>query len=194
MARTKKRPKIKEIRDLATIKVLTESTRLAIMEGLGEGRSVTQLADELELPRTRLYHHMKVLEEHQLIRIKETRKVGAIEEKIYECAADAFKLAPEVNHGEQIVEEVDAMGTVVFDTSKADLRRAAVKGFEDEGEDFRNRVGIGRHLGRMTNDRAAAMMDEIREIIDRYLEVEEGEDEHAYAFVWALYPTSATLT
>lgn len=195
MAKTRKRPKLKEIKDLATVKALTEPTRLAIMEGLGDGRSVTELAERLELPRTRLYHHIKVLEDHDLIRVKETRRVGAIEEKIYESSAESFKLVPAVTNHEEIVDEADAIGTVVFDTTKADLRRSIINGFEAEGEAFRNRVGIGRHLGHLTHEDAAAMMDEVRELIEKYMGGDDDAgDDHPYAFVWTLYPTSATLT
>ena len=53
----------------------------------GQLCTVKQLAELMELPPTKLYYHVKLLEEHELLIVADTRIVSGIIEKQYQIAA-----------------------------------------------------------------------------------------------------------
>ena len=69
------------IDDVATLKAMADPTRAAILELLTEPRSVTELARTLDVPRTRLYHHVELLREKGLVEQVDERRVGALTER-----------------------------------------------------------------------------------------------------------------
>lgn len=191
MAR-KKRPKLVELKRLDQIKALSDHTRMRVMEAIGDGASVTEVAHKLDVPRTRLYHHIKVLEDKGLIQVRSTRKAGAIEEKVYETAAESFKIAPEIADEADASAGVEAILAIALDTTKADLHQSLVSGIAREGESYREKVGIGRSLAKLSQERADELIAELRQLVDKYCE-DEDEGADAYAFVWTVYPTSTSL-
>jgi DNA-binding transcriptional ArsR family regulator len=62
--------------------LLSDSTRLEIIELLLSPRSVADLAERMGVPRTRLYHHVNLMEDAGMIRVVETRPAGAQQEKV----------------------------------------------------------------------------------------------------------------
>ena len=189
----KKRPTLVELPRMDQIKALTDPTRMRVMEAIGDGASVTEAAEKLDVPRTRLYHHIKVLEDKGLIQIQSTRKAGAIEEKIYETAAESFKIAPELPDEAEISDGVDAILAIALDTTRADLHQSLVTGLTTEGEGFRDKVGVGRSLARISQERADELMEELRQLVDKYCDGKE-DGEGTYAFVWTVYPTFSSLS
>jgi len=81
------------IDSLETLKVLSDPTRLEIMKYIGEVNkrdqrcTVKQLAKLMEVPPTKLYYHIKLLEEKKLLIVGDTRIVSGIIEKHYQVAA-----------------------------------------------------------------------------------------------------------
>src|SRR5690348_4352199 len=110
--------------DLETLKAIAEPTRAALIELLAEPRSVTQLADALDVPRTRLYHHMELLESKGVIEQVDSRRAGALTERIYALRAKTFRPSARLLRSG----DVEAFTTWIFDTTKADVRRAAAAG------------------------------------------------------------------
>ena len=91
-------PRIKavfEIDDIDTLKLLANPIAMAVVEFLGRPLSATELARKLEIPRTRLYHHLNRLRERGIIKVASTRKVGAIEERIYQVVARTYRASAE---------------------------------------------------------------------------------------------------
>ena len=80
------------INDLETLKVYFDPMRSKIMRTVAyRPRTVQEIAQELDVPFTRLYYHMNLLEKHGLIRVVETRNLsGAVEEKYYQISARSF--------------------------------------------------------------------------------------------------------
>jgi DNA-binding transcriptional ArsR family regulator len=71
-----------------TLKVLADPQRLRLLSEMTDRpRTVRQLAEWLGVPKTRLYYHVKRLEEHGLIRVTDRRIVSGIEERTYEATA-----------------------------------------------------------------------------------------------------------
>ena len=85
------------VTDLETLKVISDPLRVQILEHIGfasaSGRltTVKQLSNELDIPPTKLYYHINLLEKHGLIRIAETRVVSGIIEKHYQVCAKKIR-------------------------------------------------------------------------------------------------------
>jgi DNA-binding transcriptional ArsR family regulator len=84
-------PETRFIEDVATLRALAEPTRLAILSTLLKPpspriMSVKELAAELGMSPTRLYRHVRQLEETRLVKVAETRMVSGILEQRYQAS------------------------------------------------------------------------------------------------------------
>ena len=179
------------IDDLDTLKAISEPTRAAIIELLTEPRSVTQLAAALDVPRTRLYHHIELLQSKGLIEQVEERRVGALTERVYALTAKVFRPSARLLRRGDEDSRVDALMTLVFDTTKSDLKRAIASGDAKLGE---GRIGVGRTIANLSPARAAEFLAELEALVARFDEAHgEADDARPFAFVWAMYPSSRRI-
>jgi DNA-binding transcriptional ArsR family regulator len=93
-------PETRFIEDVATLRALAEPTRLAILTALTAPpwprvMSVKELAAELSTTPTRLYRHVRQLEEVGLIKVAETRMVSGILEQRYQASERDVRLRPD---------------------------------------------------------------------------------------------------
>ena len=88
-----------------------------------QARSITELADELDVPKGTVRHHVKVLEDAGLVRVVRTRRVRAVTERFCGRTARLFLMK-------------DEQDPVVSRLTKADARRFASR-LERLVEDFR---------------------------------------------------------
>lgn len=84
---------MREVDDVETMRVLADPLRIAILRQLMTDATVTppvmsakELASALQEPQTKLYRHLKQLEEVGLIQVAETRMVSGILEQRYRTA------------------------------------------------------------------------------------------------------------
>jgi DNA-binding transcriptional ArsR family regulator len=92
-------PTTRMIGDVGTLKALADPTRMAILSVLARSRdlpvmSVKELAAELGEPQTKLYRHVRQLEEAGLIRVAATRIVSGILEQRYQACLRELRLSP----------------------------------------------------------------------------------------------------
>jgi DNA-binding transcriptional ArsR family regulator len=88
-----------EIDTSAAARLKAASDPMRIRMGLlmlDDGRTVKELAETLDVPPTRLYYHMKILERHGLVEVVERRMVSGIEERRYRAVAAAWAFGPEM--------------------------------------------------------------------------------------------------
>ena len=79
------------VREPEQLKALADEIRSRIIVLLREhARSVTELAERLEMPKGTVAHHVKVLEQAGLLRVVRTRKVRAMTESYYGRTARLF--------------------------------------------------------------------------------------------------------
>jgi DNA-binding transcriptional ArsR family regulator len=87
---------VRLIGDVESLRAISDPTRLRILETMVQRRdpawSVKELAAEIGLPQTRLYHHVDLLLERDLIRAVERRVVSGIIETRYRVVAKSFQL------------------------------------------------------------------------------------------------------
>ncbi|MDJ0769231.1 MAG: helix-turn-helix domain-containing protein [Ilumatobacter sp.] len=127
-----------EMHDLELIADVTHPVRGSIVRRLHQPRTVAELADLLDVPVTRLYHHVNRLEERGLIRVVATRRVAAVTERRYQVVARSYRIAPELFHTMDDREMAIAMGSL-FDVAKLGLQR------EIEGGGYRNVTAPEEH-------------------------------------------------
>lgn len=84
----------KVIDDVEALKIYFDPLRLRIVQEIAdEARSIHAIAHALQVPFTRMYYHINLLEKAGFIRLVEVRRgAGAIEEKYYRVAARFFSV------------------------------------------------------------------------------------------------------
>lgn len=188
---------IRIIADLETLKVVADPLRLRILEELrGEPRTVKQVAERVGHVPTRLYYHFRTLEEHDLIRVVDTRIVSGIIEKQYQTAAarltvDRGLLAPGAGSVE-IDEGLEVLLSVILDEARTEIRRAVRAGMISLApeSDHERALVLGRRWMRLTPER---MTEFIKRLGQLQLEYEQdpdtGDDAIAWEFLLGVYPT-----
>ena len=116
------------ISDVETLKALSDPLRLRILEPMvtrPDGAwTVKEMAGALEVPQTRLYHHVELLVERDLIRAAEQRVVSGIIETRYQVSALSFRLDQALVHGAGPGQTAarDVI-TTIFDETRRDIER-----------------------------------------------------------------------
>ena len=84
------------VRERDRLRALGHDLRAEIVRLLREqARSITELADDLAVPKGTVGHHVKVLEDAGLVRVVRTRRVRAVTEKFYGRTARLFVIKDE---------------------------------------------------------------------------------------------------
>ena len=185
---------VKVIRDLETLRVLTDPLRMRILAALEkEPRTVKEVARLLDIPPTRLYYHMNLLEKHGIIRVVETRVVSGIIEKKYWLTAHNFNVAQDLfsPHSPDAASKGAEFITALLETLRQDLTALIEQGVvyqvlseeAPEGPIVRFSKGM-KHL---THAQARDLLRRLMALLDEFDTPDEGAVE--YTFVVGLYPT-----
>lgn len=127
MARSPEAPASQQhvVADLAALKAIADPIRLQLMVQLQRPHTVKEAAAALDVPPTRLYYHVQILQKHGLVKVVARRKVSGIEEKTYQTVAEGWTVAPD------LVGSLETSGALsaLFDLVRAEvsvaLRRAS---------------------------------------------------------------------
>lgn len=188
------------VKDLETLKVISDTTRIRILEMLVEKAcTVKELARTLDLTPTKLYYHINLLEEHGLIRVASTRIVSGIIEKQYRVLAYSIDIDRSLlNLGTEGSDAaLDKMLRVIFDATREDVRDALKQGLMDMGEDDpRKRKGLAfRTMAKLTPEQARNFQERLLEVIKEFstinddLKGTEPEDCRSYGLTVAFFPS-----
>lgn len=189
---------VRLIGDVESLRAISDPTRLKILETMVQRQdpawSVKELAAQIGVPQTRLYHHIEQLLERDLIRPVERRVVSGIIETRYRVAALSFQLdrgllARDSEAGQQALHDTLV---AVFDTARGEVEQAIREGVIDpaaEASDER-RVVLSRGLARLSPERATELRERLRALEEEFGKDAE-PDGHAYGLVFALYPMPA---
>lgn len=115
------------IRDLDTLKVMTDPLRIQIMELLDPApQTVNFVADKLGLASSRLYYHFNLLEKHGLIRVVNTRTVNNIIEKLYWVTAQDIEIQKDLMNysSEEGPENIGRLVGSSLDATREDIIRS----------------------------------------------------------------------
>jgi DNA-binding transcriptional ArsR family regulator len=184
------------IEDRETLKAISEPTRIAILELLAEPLTVSQLAEALGVPRTRLYRHVELLEAKGLIEPVEERKRRSVTERIYRVTASTIRPAPELLRSGDAEERIDTLITLLFDSTTSDLRRLLLSGELSLDDDERpRRVSVSRSIAHLTPEQADEFIGELEALLARFDAAHDPDAEGArpFALTWALYPSARRI-
>ena len=177
--------------------LLSDRTRLEIIENLFTPAAVADIAHRLGTPRTRLYHHIKLLEEAGMIRVVDTRRSGAQTEKIYQVAAFNFQPSPEFMRTALPRRKAQAVVRSIFASTEADFVRAVDTGVAVLEDNRRSRqTHLGRRLLILDRDRLHDLIADLEQLLDRYdpqpeqLTTGPGEGEEVVGVLTMVYPSS----
>lgn len=196
MSKTEAREDVFEIEDLRMLEAMNNPTRLRILNQLTSPHSVKEVAQALHLPPTRLYYHVNAMERFGLIRVVETRKVGALQEKLYQVVSTHFRPGAKIVEG---VEDFDwaagVMAGAILDGARLDAVRALSTHLANvsSGASIDEMDGsLGRTIGSMTAEAASEFAKKVEKLaIEMSAGDEDDRDGEEYAFSYVFFPMSA---
>jgi len=179
------------VSDVETLKAISDPLRLRILEAMvtrpGDAWSVKELAATLSVPQTRLYHHIELLAERDLIRAAEQRVVSGIIETRYRLAALSLRLDPGLmgagGAGESAARE---MLVTVFDETRRDLE--LVLADPTAGDQQRpDRPLVNRGAARLTPAQAAELRARLQGLMAEYDSQSDDPSASTYRMLVAMY-------
>lgn len=186
------------IRDLETLKVVADPLRLQIIEIIFDHpHTVKQIAASLQLPPSKLYYHINLLEKHGLISVAGTRIVSGIIERSYQTSALHFRVMRGLLTPQRTPEERDA-GVALFvdailDDAKEDIKQNARSGLINlDSDEHALSLRIARVTSRLTPEQAVEFQNRLSELIQEFQSKKEdgaNRDEQGYALITVMYPT-----
>lgn len=183
-----------DIDDVETMEMLADPTRVQILELAMVPRSVSQIADAMGVPRTRLYHHVKLLEEAGMLAVAETRAAGAMTEKIYQVAAYSFRPSDKLMATATPKDQAEAIMNSLLGSTRGDFIRAvAEERFALTRTRDHKRVSLGRRLTTMTEDELNSFLTELEELFEKYRESQDEEHAFPVAILHIVHPSSRQL-
>lgn len=170
-----------ELPDLDLLGDLTHPLRGAIFRRLKAPHSAAELAAVMDMPVTRLYHHLNRLEQVGLIRVVATRRVGAATERRYQVTARSLRLSDERFESYDARELAQAMGGL-YDFAKLRLQREIETGAFHARPDDHNSLLSLQELS-IRPDQTEQLVSRLREVIDEFAELDDPGDDSGYRFV-----------
>lgn len=170
---------------------LTHPLRLRIMRHLKDPNTIADLAQALDVPVTRLYHHINRLEEAGLIRVVATRKVGAATERRYQVVARSMGVAPKFFESLDPAEVATALGSI-FDMAKLALQQQVEAGTVTFADDDDEPVVLSFGRLTLTPVRVAELHRRLTELLDEFSSDGSAHDPDAvkFALFVAAHPES----
>ncbi|MFC8454555.1 ArsR/SmtB family transcription factor [Kitasatospora sp. NPDC057223] len=172
----------RQVDDVATLKALADPIRLAIMGTLMGGedaaRTVKEIAAAIGEPQTKLYRHIKQLEQAGLIRVAGTRLVSGIVESRYTAAQDSLRLSRELFAPDSSArsEALDAV-LASIDSVRGDFRAGITDGRIDFSAPRDGSAGPPSHFSRfvmrLEPARVVRLRQELGDLLDEL--VAEGD-------------------
>lgn len=159
----------------AQVKAIGHPLRTTILQLLHErAATVTELAAAVERPKSTVAHHVDVLLRTGLLRVVRTRRVRAIEERVYGRTARMFYVAAEPSTtGEDMPRDFNDFEVAARESAHA---------FE-HGKLW----GFIRHA-RLSEDQASQFWDRMAALVEEFDRTPRSGDS-VYGFAIGIYPT-----
>ena len=152
-----KKPQMNElyvINDLESLKVISDPFRMDILRLIGEANvrgnfsTVKEISEALDLPPTKLYYHINLLEKHGLILVGDTKVVSGIIEKKYQVAGENFTVDQEIlataeGTEDEKLEALLASFRSILDGTYQDVKKSLTKAFQKKKANKEEDTKIG---------------------------------------------------
>ncbi len=142
-------------------------------------RSVKELAAELGEPQTKLYRHIKHLESAGLIRAVASRVVSGIIEQRYQASQADFLVGDSLTDQEKASPEAEAMAAAALELYRRQYFATRRAGPPVPSLEPHQKPLLGSADGRIPVSLAAAIRDQLRQIIDDVAAASERTGEQA---------------
>ncbi len=192
----------RRINDVETIKALSDPLRLRILEVMtaahDETFTVKRLAASLGVSQTKLYHHVNLLVERELIRPAGQRVVSGIIETSYRIGQLQISL-------DRSLLATDSAGlhdvlATVFEGARDDIERGLRSGAirVDEEAGPHAKLVVSKGLARLSPAQAVAFRDRLVELIASFdtadMPRDTPDDARPYGLVLGFYPMTDAAT
>lgn len=176
--------------DLDLLEELNHPFRTQIMRRLKHPHTVAEVAERLQVPVTRLYHHVNRLESLGFIRVVATRRVAAVTERRYQVSAKSVKIDHDLFDTTDRRELAAALGAI-FDTTKLSFQRSV------EAGEVEATTTAAENSSFVTSGSVTLSSERRRELIERLAEViaefpsdvdEDDPDAHRMEFFLVAFP------
>lgn len=154
------------LQDFDMIDEMTHPMRSRILNRLRQPRSVAEVAAELDVPVTRLYHHVKRLEELGLITVVATRRAAVVTERQYRNVAREFRVDREVI----AAADPDTLGRAVgsaFDVARTEFQREVSNGALAAG-DLEGRAAINFSEFTLSDEQLTDFLARMRQLFEEF--------------------------
>lgn len=159
------------VRDLATLRVVSDRLRMSILEALGAGAAtVKAVAAKIGMAAGKLYYHFDLLERHGLIKVARTRMVSGIAEKAYVTAARSFRVDRALLSPGKVDRTLETLLSAVIDGTRADIERSVRAGVLKFGKGTapeQNGVFL-RAICMLTPAQAVKLSKALQEVVHRH--------------------------
>ena len=193
-----KKPKSFYIKDLETLRLLSDPLRVQIVELLAEDLTVKQVGEKLGLAPSKLYYHFTTLEKLGLIEVAETRMVANMVEKVYRSSAETLDVDPSLfkfsKEGEN--ETINMAVASTIDATRDDILRSfQARQFQlEQGADEQpRRVIINRLISRLPEERVVEFQVRLMKLLQEFESENDTSarknDLQPYALTVAFYPS-----
>lgn len=187
------------VKDLETLKVLTDPLRMQILQLLDpEPQTINSVAEKLGVASSRLYYHFNLLEKHGLIMVVNTRTLNNLIEKVYWTTAEDVDVEKDLFNfsSEDGQENLINMISSSLDATREDILRSiqARKLQLEQGGQSHPRdmlmISSKKCLDDATYQVFTQKLKDLAQEFTSLPDAAEGvEDGHAFGFVCYLYPS-----
>lgn len=180
------------ITDVEQLKAFSEPFRLRIVEVMADDPirpwTAKELAERLEVKQTKLYHHLKLLEQHGIIGVAATRMVSGIQERSYQVSARGFRVDRKLLTGAESSSAMSGALDAIFEKTRAEIMEGLASGVIDPAADDgqRRRMGLWSTHMRLS----PASVRRVMRLIEKLAEVDTHPDPDGdeYGLVVGFYP------
>lgn len=175
----------------AQLEALRSPVRMRVLNAARKPRSVREIADQLDMPVTRLYYHINLLHDVGFLDVVHTRKSGARLEKLYRVAGKSIVVGPELaKNSPDPATAARALAAVVLEPALHEAESAIADRLLDEPG---RPIDLGRSLSVLSPEEAAVISAKIESLVREHL-ADRKESDHpeakTYAFTYTFLPTT----
>lgn len=157
----------RELDDLDLMAEVTHPVRGGILRRLKQPRTVADLAELLDVPITRLYHHVNRLADAGLIHVVATRQVAAVTERRYQTVAKSFGVGADLLGSTDRRELSAALGSL-FDVAKLGFQRYVESdGFSMEDHTDQHSV-LTLSAIHLSDERRVELLQRITDLVEEF--------------------------
>ena len=196
---TQKINKLFQIKDLETLRAISDPLRVQIVELLtGQSLTIKQVADKLGLAPSKLYYHFATLEKLGLIEVAETRTVANILEKVFTASADGLDIDPALFRFSKEGDNepfITALASMMDATREDIIRSLQARQFQlQQGAPERSRrFIINRVISRIPEARVQEFQERLVKLLHEFERENDasarGSKHQPYALTVAFYPS-----